>query len=51
MEEYNLRNPSVAEEERMIQERIEEEYAQRKAMEEAYMRAMEEEYYRQIGEY
>lgn len=48
--EYNLSNPSVAEEERMIQDRINEDYAYRQAMEEASLKAMEEAYYAQVGE-
>ena len=35
MSEYNLNNPSVCEEEQMIQDRIDEEYAMIKAEEEA----------------
>lgn len=41
MTEYNLSNPSVAEEERMIQDKIDEEYAMRKAEEKAYWGSLE----------
>ena len=47
--EYNLSNPSVAEEERMIQDLIDEEYDTREAYD-AYCRAMEEYYYKQMEE-
>ena len=58
MSEYNLNNPSVADEERMIQDRIDEKYAMReaesdayyKAMEDAYYKAMEDAYYKQLEE-
>ena len=58
MSEYNLNNPSVADEERMIQDRIGEKYAMReaesdayyKAMEDAYYKAMEDAYYKQLEE-
>lgn len=46
MPEYNLNNPSVREEEQMIQDRIDEEYAMLEAEEEAYYRSLEEEYYK-----
>ena len=42
MAEYNLNNPSVREEEQIIQDRIDEEYA----MIEAYYRYFFEEYYK-----
>lgn len=45
MTEYNLSNPSVAEEERMIQDRIDEEYAMREAEEKAMMDAEEKAYW------
>lgn len=48
MKEYNLSNPSVIEEERMIQDRIDEEYAYQEAEERAYYKAMEEEYYKSM---
>lgn len=47
--EYNLINPSVLEEERMIQDRIDEEYDAREAYD-AYCRAMEEYYHKQMEE-
>lgn len=46
MTEYNLSNPSVAEEERMIQDRIDEEYVRQEEEKRAYYKAMEEEYYK-----
>ena len=46
MPEYNLNNPSVREEEQIIQDRIDEEYAMREAEEEAYYRSLEEDYYK-----
>ena len=48
MSEYNLNNPSVAEEERMIQDRIDEKYAMREAEKEAYYKMMEEDYYKEM---
>ena len=50
MTEYNLSNPSVAEEERMIQDRIDEEYARQEEEKRAYHKVMEEEYYRAMEE-
>ena len=62
MPEYNLNNPSVREEEQMIQDRIDEEYAMiesyyryfeeeyYKAMENEYYKAMENEYYKAMEE-
>ena len=47
--EYNLSNPSVAEEERMIQDMIDEEYDAREAYD-AYCRAMEEYFYKLMEE-
>ena len=46
MSEYNLNNPSVADEERMIQDRIDEEYAMREAELKAYYESLEEAYYK-----
>ena len=46
MPEYNLNNPSVREEEQIIQDRIDEEYAMLEAEEEAYYRSLEEDYYK-----
>ena len=46
MPEYNLNNPSVREEEQMIQDRIDEEYTMIEAEEEAYYRSLEEDYYK-----
>lgn len=45
MTEYNLSNPSVAEEERMIQDRIDEEYDMWKAMEQEMWKAVEKAYW------
>lgn len=45
MTEYNLSNPSVAEEERMIQDRIDEEYAMREAEEKEMWEAEEKAYW------
>lgn len=45
MPKYNLSNPSVAEEERMIQDRIDEEYAMREAMDKAMRDAEEKAYW------
>lgn len=50
MKEYNLSNPSIAEEERMIQDRIDEEYARQEEEKRAYHKAMEEEYYKAMEE-
>ena len=46
MSEYNLNNPSVTEEERMIQDRIDEKYAMIEAETKAYYKMMEEDYYK-----
>ena len=46
MSEYNLNNPSVAEEEQIIQDRIDEEYAMREAESKAYYESLEEAYYK-----
>ena len=46
MKEYNLSNPSVEEEERMIQDSIDAKYEMRKIEEDEYYRMMEEDYYR-----
>ena len=51
MPEYNLNNPSVREEEQMIQDRIDEKYAMIKAEEEAYYRSLEEDYVSFLEEY
>ena len=51
MPEYNLNNPSVREEEQMIQDRIDEKYAMIKAVEEAYYRSLEEDYVSFLEEY
>ena len=50
MTEYNLNNPSVADEERIIQDRIDEKYAMREAESDAYYKAMEDAYYKQLEE-
>lgn len=50
MKEYNLSNPSVEEEERMIQDSIDAEYEMRKREEDEYYRMMEEDYYRAMEE-
>ena len=46
MPEYNLNNPSVAEEERMIQDRIDEKYAMIEAEKETYYKSLENDYYK-----
>ena len=46
MPEYRLNNPSVADEEQMIQDRIDEEYAMREAESKAYYESLEEAYYK-----
>ena len=51
MPEYNLNNPSVREEERIIQDRIDEKYAMLEAEEEAYYRSLEEDYVSFLEEY
>ena len=51
MPEYNLNNPSVREEEQMIQDRIDEKYAMLEAEEEAYYRSLEEDYVSFLEEY
>ena len=48
--EYNLNNPSVTEEERMIQDRIDEKYAMREAETKAYYDALEDAYYKAMEE-
>ena len=48
MPEYNLNNPSVAEEERMTQDRIDEKHAMIEAETEAYYKMMEEDYYKEM---
>lgn len=50
MSEYNLNNPSVAEEEQMIQDRIDEKYAMIEAEKEAYYRYLEDAYYKSMEE-
>lgn len=48
--EYNLSNPSIAEEERMIQDRIDAEYDALEADNKAMEKQMEEDYYKQMEE-
>ena len=48
MPEYNLNNPSITEEEQMIQDKIDEKYAMIEAEKEAYYRSLEEAYYRSL---
>lgn len=48
MPEYNLNNPSVREEEQIIQDRIDEKYAMIKAEKEAYYKSLEDAYYKQM---
>ena len=48
MSEYNLSNPSVREEEQMIQDRIDEKYAMIEAEKEAYYKSLEEDYYKEM---
>ena len=51
MPEYNLNYPSVAEEEQMIQDRIDEKYAMREAETKAYYDALEDAYYKAMEEW
>lgn len=44
--EYNLNNPSVTDEEKMIQDRIDEKYLLREAESKAYYKSLEEDYYK-----
>ena len=48
MSEYNLNNPSIREEERMIQDRIDEKYAMREAMSKAYYESLKDDYYKEM---
>ena len=48
MNEYNLNNPSVAEEELMIQDRIDEKYAMEEEMSKAYYESLEDDYYKEM---
>lgn len=48
--EYNLSNPSVAEEERMIQDKIDAEFDALNAYYKAMEKQMEEDYYKQMEE-
>ena len=48
MPEYNLNNPSVTEEERMIQNRIDEKYAMIEAMSKEYYKSLENNYYKEM---
>ena len=50
MPEYNLNYPSVAEEEQMIQDRIDEKYTMREAETKAYYDALEDAYYKAMEE-
>lgn len=46
MPEYNLNNPSITEEEQIIQDKIDEKYAMIEAEKEAYYRSLEDDYYK-----
>lgn len=48
MSEYNLNNPSIREEEQMIQDRIDEKYAMREAETEAYYESLKDDYYKEM---
>ena len=50
MPEYNLNYPSVADEEQMIQDRIDEKYAMREAETKAYYESLEDAYYKAMEE-
>ena len=50
MPEYRLNNPSVADEEQMIQDRIDEKYAMREAESKAYNESLEDAYYKAMEE-
>ena len=50
MPEYRLNNPSVADEEQMIQDRIDEKYVMREAETKAYYDALEDAYYKAMEE-
>ena len=48
MPEYSLNNPSVADEEQMIQDRIDEKYAMREAETKAYYESLKDDYYKEM---
>ena len=48
MPEYNLNNPSVREEEQIIQDRIDEKYAMIEAEKEAHYKSLEDAYHKQM---
>ena len=48
MSEYNLNNPSVTEEEQIIQDKIDEKYEMIEAETEAYYKSLEDAYYKQM---
>ena len=48
MPEYNLNNPSVREEEQIIQDIIDEKYAMIEAEKEAYYKSLEDAYHKQM---
>ena len=48
MPEYNLNNPSVTEEEQMIQDKIDKKYAMIEAEKEAYYKSLEDAYHKQM---
>ena len=50
MPEYRLNNPSVADEEQMIQDRIDEKYVMREAETKAYYDTLEDAYYKAMEE-
>ena len=48
MSEYNLNNPSIREEEQMIQDRIDEKYAMIEAETKAYYESLKDDYYKEM---
>lgn len=45
-DEYNLKNPSITDEEKMIQDIIDEKYAMIEAESKAYYKSLEDDYYK-----
>ena len=50
MAEYNLNNPSVTEEEQIIQDKIDEKYEMIEVEKEAYYKSLEDAYYKSMEE-
>ena len=48
MSEYNVNNPSIREEEQMIQDRIDEKYAMREVETKAYYESLKDDYYKEM---